>query len=150
MERETMKEIGEFENPDRFLDADASGGLTPEQASGLTYRGEDDLHYFVTDRAGTRLRLPKQRSAVDISDQTASSEFAPVFQVLLLGLIGLAPSGLGTVVLVPAALIWSLGLALRRPLSAADRVRLAVVWLTGAGLLGLAVPMSLHFLSRVL
>jgi hypothetical protein len=135
--------------PDRFLDANATGRLDPEQAAGLTYRGEDDAYYFVTDRTGKRLRLPKQRNAVDISDRTASSEFAPVFQVLLLGLVGLAPSGLGTVLLVPAALVWSLGLALRRPLSAAGRVRLAVVWIIGAGLLSLALPMSLHFLSRV-
>jgi hypothetical protein len=148
--RRALKTAAAVANPpDRFPDADASGILAPEQASGLTYRGEDELYYFVTDRDGARLRLPKNRSAVDISDQTPSSEFTPVFRVLLLGLIGLAPSGLGTIILAPLAMAWSAGLALRRPLSAAGRVRMAVVWLIAAGLLAIAIPMSFHFLSRV-
>jgi hypothetical protein len=135
--------------PDHFLDADVPGALRPEQAAGLTYRGEDKYFYFVTDRAGTRLRLAKNRSAVDISDQTPASEFDPVFQVLLLGFVGLAPAGLGAIVLVPLALLWTIGLAIRRPLTAAGRIRMAVVWGIGTVLLALAVPMSLHFLSGI-
>jgi hypothetical protein len=135
---------------DEFQQADASGALTREQASGLTYRGEDERFYFVVDREGTRLRLPKNRSPRNISDEAPSSEFDPVFRLLLFGFLGLAPAGLGTLIFVPPALLWTLAIAVRRRLDAAGRIRMAVAWVLSSVLLALAIPMSVHFVSRVL
>ncbi len=150
LEQRTVKEEIRLPRAGDFSDADNSGRLTPEQAAGLRYAGEDEQYYFVTAREGTRLRLPKNRSTKNISDEVPSSRFDPVFRLLLLGFVGLAPAGLGTLVFVPAALVWSLVIAAGRPLDSAGRTRLAVVWALAAVLLALGIPMGVHFLSRVL
>jgi hypothetical protein len=61
---------------DGFSDTDDSDRLTPERASGLRCAGEEEHFCFVVDRPGTRLRLPKNRSPQNISDDAPSSKFA--------------------------------------------------------------------------
>lgn len=123
--------------------------LLPEQMIGLKYAGEDGRAYFLIDRSGTRLQLPKNRNLPDPSRFAASHPLDPAFQLLAAAFLGLAPAGLGTLLFAPLALLWTVFITFRRPLGRADWIRTALVWGMAAGLLSLAIPMSLRFLEHL-
>jgi hypothetical protein len=72
----------------------------------------------------------------------------PVFRLLLVGFLGLAPAGLGALVLAPLAALWALAIFFTHRLDRADRIRLTVALGMAAGLLAIAIPMGRLFLAR--
>jgi hypothetical protein len=66
-----------------------------------------------------------------------------------LAFLGLAPAGLGTLVLAPLAALWALTLAISHPLSRENTIRVAVAWMLAAGLLAIAIPLSKLFLAQL-
>jgi hypothetical protein len=82
------------------------------------------------------------------SDQAAHL-FKPVFRLIALAFLGLAPAGLGTLVLAPLAAFWALALAVSQPFSRENTIRVAIAWALAAGLLALAIPLSKLFLARI-
>jgi hypothetical protein len=114
----------------------------------LRYEGEDDQSFFVTDAKGDRLSIPKNRS-VPQPFPDKSSPLAPVFRLLLWSFVGLAPAGLGALILSPLAAIWAIGLLLTRPLNQGDRLRAGIALGLAAVLFGIAVPISLFLLKSL-
>jgi len=123
--------------------------LPPDQMVGLKYKGEDHRAYFLVDRQESDVIVLKNRRALHAPRAASSNPLGPAFQLLAVAFIGLAPAGLGTLIFAPLALGWTVAAALRRPPDRADRIRIAVVWGIAAGLLSLAIPMSLRFLERL-
>lgn len=127
------QKVGDLSKPDRELI--------------LRYEGEDDRSYFVSDAGGTRLTVPKNRSVPKpFIDQ---QPLTPAIRLLGWAFVGLAPAGLGTLVLAPLAALWALAVLVARPLNRGDRIRVIAVWGIAAGLLGLAIPVSRMFLMRL-
>jgi hypothetical protein len=114
----------------------------------LRYEGEDDQSFFVTDADGARLSIPKNR-AVPEPFPAKSSPLAPVFRLLLWAFIGLAPAGLGALILSPLAALWAILLWITRPLTRGDRKRVLVILGTAAILFAVAVPLSKLFLDSL-
>jgi len=69
--------------------------------------------------------------------------------LLALAFLGLAPAGLGTLVLAPLAVLWALAMLTTRSLSRSDTIRVIVVWGIAAGLLGIAIPISALLMARL-
>ncbi|HEY5119331.1 MAG TPA: hypothetical protein VII90_07730 [Anaerolineales bacterium] len=115
----------------------------------LRYEGEDDNTYMVSNGRVANLVVPKNRSLPDPPLGRSASPLTPVFRLLLVAFLGLAPAGLGALVLAPLAALWALGMLATRRLGRADRIRVLVVWGMSAGLLGIAIPMSRLFLARI-
>ncbi len=115
----------------------------------LTYQGEDDQFYSLLDGNGKPVRIPKNRSIPESFRQVQTRPLAPVFRVLAIAILGLAPAGLGTLFIVPLAVLWTLGVILTRSLNRADRIRAAVVVGISISLLGLAIFLGLTFYSRL-
>ena len=106
--------------------------------------------FLVSGRDRSLLAVPKNRSIPQSSMDPASQPFKPVFRLLLLAFLGLAPAGLVTLVLAPLAALWALAIAIKRPLSQSDTIRVAVIWGVAAGLLAIAIPLSKIVLVRFL
>jgi hypothetical protein len=123
--------------------------LPPDQASFLKYEAEDRQVYILSDRTGSILRVPKNRTEAPTPREAETGHFAPAYILLSAAFLGLAPAGLGTLVFAPLAMLWALGIAVfRRPGRAATN-RIAVVWGLAALMLLAAIPLSLEFLKRV-
>jgi hypothetical protein len=95
------------------------------------------------------LTVPKNRAIPKPFIDQPSQPLTPAFHLLAAAFVGLAPAGLGTLVLAPLAALWALAMLITRPLTRDDRVRVLAVWGVSAGLLGLAIPMSALFLARL-
>jgi hypothetical protein len=125
-----------------------SGSLSPEQASFLKYEGEDRLVYILSDRNGSILRVPKNRSE-SLSPQAADTKyFAPAYILLSAAFVGMAPAGLGTLIFAPLAMLWALGIAVLRRPGRTGRIRVAIVWGMAVLMLLAAVPLAVEFLKR--
>ena len=122
--------------------------LEPERALILSYKGEDDQSFLVASRNGVRLRVPKNRNVQKTLIDRPSRELTPAFRLLALAFLGLAPAGLGTLVLAPLAALWALAIWITHPLPRADTLRVLLVWGLAAGLLAIAIPLSKLFLAR--
>ena len=121
--------------------------VLPDQRQILKYEGETDLAFLVSDRNRVQLSVPKNRRVPkNLLDQSAQP-LRPAFRLLALAFLGLAPAGLGTLVLAPLAALWALALAVSRPLSRENVIRIAVVWGLAAGLLAIALPLCKLFLA---
>jgi hypothetical protein len=120
----------------------------PERAFILRYENEDDRSYFVSEADGASLAVPKRREVPEAAIGQSPSPMTPVFRLLLAGFLGLAPAGLGALVLAPLAALWALAIFATRRLDRADRIRLAVALGMAAGLFAIAVPMTLLFRDR--
>jgi hypothetical protein len=123
--------------------------LKPDRTLILRYEGEDDQSFFVSSANGERLIVPKNRRIPKPFLDQPPQPLTPAFRLLVAAFIGLAPAGLGTLVLAPLAALWALAMLITRPLARDDRMRVIVVWGISAGLLGLAIPMSALFLARL-
>ena len=124
--------------------------LEPEQALILSYTGEDDQSFLVASQNEARLRVPKNRNVQKTLIERPSRELKPAFRLLALAFLGLAPAGLGTLVLAPLAALWALVIWVTHPLPRADTFRVVIVWGLAAGLLAIAIPLSRLFLARLL
>jgi len=123
--------------------------LTSDRSLSLRYEGEDDQSYIVSRTNGARLTIPKNRSVPKPFVDKPPQPLSPAFRLLVAAFIGLAPAGLGTIVLAPLAVLWSLAMLLTRPLNRSDRKRLVVVCVIAAVLLAIAIPLSELFLTRL-
>ena len=123
--------------------------LEPDRALSLRYEGENDQLFFVSSADGARRTVPKNRNVPALFLDQRPQPLAPAFRLLLAAFVGLAPAGLGTLVLAPLAALWALAMLFTRPLTRYDRIRVIAVWGIAAGLLGLAIPMSMLFLAHL-
>jgi hypothetical protein len=115
----------------------------------LTYAGEDDGSLFVSTPDGTVLRLSKNRSVAQSFADKQPQPLNSVFRLLALAFVGLAPAGLGALVLAPLATLWALAILITRHLSKGDRVRVRVVWGIAILLFGLAIPLCTSYWARL-
>jgi hypothetical protein len=115
----------------------------------LRYRRENDQVYVLSDGSETHLVVPKNRTMPDSFFHSQAQPLTPAFRLLGLAVLGLAPAGLGTLILAPLAMLWTIVVFFKQPLVRADRIRAAIVVGLSIGLLGLAVPLSLLFLARL-
>ncbi len=115
----------------------------------LKYEDEDDRAYFVSEPDGTRRTFPKNRSVPKPFVDKPAQPLTPAFRMLVAAFIGLAPAGLGTIVLAPLAVLWSAVVFFTRPLTPADRKRVLVVCGVAAALLAVAIPLSALFMARL-
>ena len=122
----------------------------PEKNLILKYEGEDDRLFLVSGRDRSLLSVPKNRNVPRSTIDPSTQPFNPVFRLLLFAFIGLAPAGLGTLVLAPLAALWALAIVIKHPLSRSDTIRVAIVWGIAAGLLAIAIPLSKLLLARFL
>jgi len=123
--------------------------LEPDRTLILRYEGEDDQSYSVSGTDGARLTVPKNRNVPKPFLDQPPQPLTPAFRLLAAPFVGLAPAGLGALVLAPLAALWALAMLITRSLTRDDRIRVMVVWGIAAGLLGLAIPMSALFLARL-
>ncbi len=112
------------------------------------YESEDDRAYTVSDGAATFV-VPKNRAVPKPFVDKPPQPLTPAFRLLVAAFVGLAPAGLGTIVLAPLAVLWSLAVLFTRPLEPADRKRVVVVCGIAALLLALAIPFSELFFARL-
>jgi hypothetical protein len=122
-------------------------GLKSKRISRVKYECEYDRLYVLSDDEAF-LIVPKNRSVPRSSLFRPTHPLSLAFRLLGAAFLGLAPAGLGTLVLAPLAGAWAIGVFIARPLSRGDRVRVAVVLGIVAGLLGIAIPLSAAFLAR--
>jgi hypothetical protein len=123
--------------------------LTSDRSLILRYEGEDDQSYIVSRTNGARLTIPKNRSVPKPFVDKPPQPLSPAFRLLVAAFIGLAPAGLGTIVLAPLAVLWSLAMVFTRPLYRSDRKRVVAVCAIAVVLLALAIPLSELFLARL-
>ncbi|MFW6136388.1 MAG: hypothetical protein ACOC7N_06165, partial [Chloroflexota bacterium] len=76
----------------------------------LTYVGETDATYRVETPDGLRIVVPKRRAVPRPYPPTEPGPLRPASRWLLLALLGLLPSGLGTLLFAPIALFSALRL----------------------------------------
>jgi hypothetical protein len=126
-----------------------AGQAAPADELIVKYEGENDQAFLVSDRQRRRMSVPKNRNAARPQSDPSALPLKWVYRLLVLAFIGLAPAGLGTLVLASLAALWALVLVLSRPLSREDTIRVAVVWVIAAGLLAIAVPLSRLFLVHL-
>ena len=123
--------------------------LPPDQPLILKYEGEDDQSFLVTSADGTRLNFPKNRSIPQPLVDKPPKPLTPAFRLLALAFVGLAPAGLGALILAPLAVLWAVAVPITRPLKPGDKKRVIVVCGIAALLLGMAIPMSALFIARL-
>ncbi len=121
----------------------------PSRSLILKYEGEDELAFQVSGDNWDCLSVPKNRHVPKALPDRSAHLFKPVFRLIALAFLGLAPAGLGTLVLAPLAALWALALAVSQPLSRENAIRVAIVWALAVGLLALAIPLSKLFLARI-
>jgi hypothetical protein len=123
--------------------------ILPDHRLILKYEGEDDLSFQVSGGNQDCLSVPKNRQVPNTLPDRTAYAFKPVFRLIALAFLGLAPAGLGTLVLAPLAALWALTLAISHPLSRENTIRVAVAWVLAAGLLAIAIPLSKLFLAQL-
>ena len=120
-----------------------------ETETQLTYQREDDRVYILSDGAEELLLVPKNRDVPEAFLHPQTGPLTPAFSLLALAFLGLALAGLGTIILAPLAMLWTLYVCFTRRLDRADHIRAAIILGISAGLLGFAIPLSLLFLARL-
>ena len=114
-------------------------------ASSVTYLGEDDQFYTLSDGSDLTLVVPKNRSVPETYARRPRQPLFPAFHFLIMAFFGLAPAGLGAIIFAPLAAFWAILVFITQPLSRADRFRVLVVLVISAVLLGLAIPLCRLF-----
>ena len=128
------------QNPDDLLKS--------ERTLILTYMGEDDQVFLVSDSNGESLTFPKNRNVPQPHVDKPPQPLIPAFRLLALAFVGLAPAGLGALVFAPLAALWALLVLITRPSTRSDTIRVMVVWGIAALLVGIALPMSAQVLAH--
>jgi hypothetical protein len=123
--------------------------IHPDQAIILRYESEDDQQFLVSDPNGFRLAFFKNRAVPQPFIDKPAKPFTPVFRLLTLAFVGIAPAGIGTVLFAPLAVVWSLSILITRPLSREDRIRMLIAWGITILMLGIAIPLNILFMTRV-
>lgn len=123
--------------------------VIPDHRLILKYEGENDLAFLVSDCNRAQWSVPKNRNVPQPLFDRSAQPLKPVFRLLALAFLGLAPAGLGTLVLAPLAALWALALAVSRPLSRENTIRVVVVWALAAVLLAIAIPLCKLFLAHL-
>jgi hypothetical protein len=113
-----------------------------EETCFFRYEREDDSVYYLTDRSGRRVTIEKNRSTSNPPPEKNTSIYSWPHRILLAAFLGLAPAGLGTLVLAPLALLWAGAESLIRQPGRTDRIRLIFVVLIAVALLAVAFPLS--------
>lgn len=123
--------------------------LRPNPPVILQYEGEDDQSFFVSGLNTKRLAVPKNRSIPRPFRDQPPQPLTPAFHLLVLAFVGLAPAGLGTLVLAPLAALWALAVVITRPLTRADHIRIIIILGIAALLFGIAIPLSAQVLTHI-
>jgi hypothetical protein len=123
--------------------------ISSEKSLILRYKGEDDTSFFVTSLNGFSIQIPKNRNAQNPVTDQSDRILIPAFRLLLLAFFGLAPAGLGTIVLAPLAALWALVIWVTQPLSHTGTLRVMLICGLAATLLSVAVPLSKLFLAHL-
>jgi hypothetical protein len=121
----------------------------PSRALILKYEGENDDSFFVSSSDSLRLEIPKNRAIPKPFLDKPAQPLTPAFHLLALAFIGLAPAGVGTLILAPLAALWALIMLITRPLTGADKKRVVIIWGISALLLAIAIPMCKLLLARI-
>jgi hypothetical protein len=123
--------------------------VVPDHRLIVKYEGENDLAFLVSDRNRVQWSVPKNRDVPEPLLDRSAQPLRPVFRLLGLAFLGLAPAGLGTLVLAPLAALWALALAISHPLSRENAIRVVVVWTLAAVMLAIAIPLCKLFLAHL-
>ncbi len=121
----------------------------PSRSLILRYEGEDDQSFLVSCPDRAHLDFPKNRSIPQPLIDKPPKPLTPAFRLLALAFVGLAPAGLGALVLAPLAMLWALALLIIRPLTQGEKMRVIVVCGIAIVLLGIAIPMSAIFIAHL-
>ena len=117
----------------------------------LKYEGEDDHSFYVSRHNAARLSVPKNRNVPKAFQDQSLQPLTQANRLLAWAFVGLAPAGLGTIVLAPLAALSATIIAIARPLTRNDRKRVLVIWGISVLLLSIAIPISMtvlaHFIS---
>jgi hypothetical protein len=120
-----------------------------DQGCVFRYTAEDDDSYHVVREDGVAIEMPKNRNVHMPSSSNDSKNLTPAFRLLALAFLGLAPAGLGTLILAPLAALWTLGVWILHPMERSDIQRVLLVWALAVLLLLIATPMSKLILTRL-
>lgn len=110
---------------------------------------ENEQVYVISDGADSSLIIPKDRNIPERYTPKSQSPLDKAFVLLGLAFLGLALAGLGTLIFAPLAIIQAGRLYRGQPASQVDHIRLAIVLIIAALLLGGALNLIylfyLHF-----
>jgi hypothetical protein len=120
-----------------------------EQDPRLEYQVESDQVYVVSGGNELSLIVPKERNAPDGYLPEDADAHRVVFRLLGWAFLGLAPAGLGTLILAPLAAVKALKLYHSRPPGQADRTRAAVALAIAGGMTVIALGLSLVYLGQI-
>src|SRR5512136_2457369 len=87
----------------------------------LNYEGEDDHSFFVSGLKAARLSLPKNRNVPKAFYDQSPQPLALSNKLLAWAFVGLAPAGLGTIILAPLAALSATVIAVVHPLTRDNR-----------------------------
>ncbi len=82
----------------------------------LIYQRENDQVYVLSDGSETHLVVPKNRTMPASFFYSQARPLTPAFRLLGLAVLGLAPAGLGTLLLAPLAVLWTVYVAFTQPM----------------------------------
>jgi len=108
----------------------------------LKYEGEDDHSFFVSGHNAAILTVPKNRNTPTLFQDHSLLPLTPSINLLVWAFVGLAPAGLGTIVLAPLAALSATVMAITHPLSRNDRKRVVVICGISVLLFAIAIPIS--------
>jgi len=114
----------------------------------LKYEGEDDHSFYVSRHNAARLSVPKNRNVPKAFQDQSLQPLTPANRLLAWAFVGLAPAGLGTIVLAPLAALSATIIAISRPMTRNDRKRVLVIWGISVLLLAVAIPISMTLLAH--
>jgi hypothetical protein len=123
--------------------------IQPERSLTLRFEGEDDQSYWVSASDGACLTISKNRRVPQPFHDKTLEPLTPPFRLLAWAFVGLAPAGLGTLVLAPLAALWALRILISRPLSLRDQKRAMIICGIAIALLGIAIPLARLFFTRL-
>ena len=123
--------------------------IQPEQTLNLRFEGEDDQSYWVSASDGAGLTISKNRRVPQPFHDKPLEPLTPAFRLLAWAFVGLAPAGLGTLVLAPLAALWALRILITRSLSLRDQKRVMIVCGIAILMLAIAIPMARLFFIRL-
>jgi hypothetical protein len=114
----------------------------------LKYEGEDDQSFFVSGHDAARMSVSKNRNVPKAFRDKSLQPLTPSIRLLAWAFVGLAPAGLGTIILAPLAALSATLIAIAHPLARIDRKRVIVIWGISILLLAIAIPISVTIFAH--